>query len=369
MRQLGLLLLLLAVPAFGEKKYKITPDSPEEKVLLEIQGEPDARKRLAMLDDFTQKFAASEALPFTHQLYLAAYVETQQYDKAIEHGEKAAEADNEELATLINLLRATQAKGDFARTHKWTMVAQSLRQKALANRPPEMDDDDWKKRQETLKSYSEFMEYSLWEAVSRDSTPQRATYIAAFAEAFPESPKAKQVPAMYALMYQQAGDIPRAIENAEKAIAADPENETMLLVLGEIHVAQRKKLAEAQQLAQQLLKVMDAKKRADGVAEADWSKYLDNYRGAAHSIVGRSLMLQDKSAAAIPELQTAAKMLQGNTAALDPVLYYLGFAYAKLNRFGEARGVLNESVKMGGPHAGESRKLLAKLPAAAKSAR
>ena len=360
-----LLVLLLAVPALAEKKYKITPDSPEDKALLEIQGETDAKKRLAMLDEFRQKFASSEALPYTYHLYLAAYMELRDYDRAIEAGEKAADADNEEVGVLTNLVRACHTKGDFVRVDKWTTVAAAAYQKALANRPAELDDDDWKKRQETLKSYADFLEYALFDAAARDATPERLKYVESFAKAFPQSERMKKLPALYALAYQQLNDIAKMTEYAEKAAAAEPDNEAMLLLLGETYISQQKpKLAEAQQMAQSLLKVMEGKTKPDGVADADWNNYLNNYRGAAYSILGRVLMHQEKTTAALTELQTAAKLLESNPQALAPVLYFMGYGYAKLQRYNDARPVLNQIVKLGGPYAQPAQDILRKIRAA-----
>lgn len=213
-----LLVLLLAVPAFGQKKYNIKPDSPEERMLLEIQGESDAAKRVAMLDDFTRKFASSEALPAAYQVYLNAYLQLQQWDKAIEAGEKAVDAEGPELSLVVNLLRACQAKPDFARVHKWALVAMPVYQKAIATRPPELDDQDWKQRQQSLKQYADFVEYSLFDAATRDATAERLKYLEAFSQFFPQSERMKKLPALYALGYQQANDIPKTLDTPRKRL-------------------------------------------------------------------------------------------------------------------------------------------------------
>lgn len=363
---LSFLLLLAAAPALAQKKYKVVPDSPEERALLEIQGETEAAKRIEMLDDFGKKFSSSEALPYTYQLYLAAYLQLNQLDKAIEFGEKAADADSEDIAVLVNLVRASQGMGDFARIHKWTAAAAPLVQKALANRPPDLDDDDWKRRQQTLKSYTEFLEYSLFDAATRDQSPEKLKYIDSFAQLFPQSERQKKMPAIYALAYGQANNVPKMMEYAEKAIATEPDNESMLLLVADSYVGQRIKLNEALDLARRLQKVMDAKTKPEGVNDVDWTRYLNTYQGGARSVVGRVLMLQEKTAPAIPELQAAAKMLEGNAPSLGPVLYFLGFAYAKLLRYNEARPVLSECVKLGGQYTKPCQDTLAKLPRAAK---
>lgn len=362
-RAVVVLVLLLTVPSFAQKKYKLVHDSPEERALLEIHGEADAAKRIAMLDEFSKKFASSEALPAAFQVYLAAYLQLQQYDKAIEYGEKAADAEGNELGVYTNLVRASQAKSDFARVHKYTVAAVPLYQKAIATRPEDLDDDDWKKRQETLKSYADFLEYALLDAASRDTSPERIKYLDAFAQAFPKSERMKKLSGLYALAYGQANDVAKMMQYAEKAIAEDPDSESMLLLMADSYVSQRVKLAEAHELAKRLLKVMDAKTKPEGVLDADWTRFLNTYRGGAQSVIGRVLMLEDKTAPAIPELQAAAKLLEGNPPSLAPVLYFLGFGYAKQQKYVEARAVLNQAVKIGGPYAQPSRDILKKITA------
>ena len=61
-------------------------------------------------------------------------------------------------------------------------------------------------------------------------------------------------------------------------------------------------------------------------------------------------MKQDKTAAAMPELKSAAGLLKGqDDLAYATSLYRLGYAYAKLKRTTEAREVLDEAVKIPGP--------------------
>lgn len=362
-----LVLVLLAIPAFAEKKWKITPDSAEEKALLEIQAESDSAKRLALLDAFTAKFAASEALPATYRLYLNAYVETQQYDKALEVADKAFDADNEDFDAAISALRAAQAKSDFPRVLRWTNASMPLYAKSAAADTKDLDEEDLKKRTDALKTTIDFLEYALWDACTRDMSPDKAKALEAFTQYFPKSDKIKKVPAQYALLYAQQNDAPKLLEWAEKAVAGDPEDESALLLLAETYVAQRVKLPEALDLSNRLTKVMEAKKKPEKMAEDAWSSYVSTYVGRAESIRGRVLMLQEKTAAAIPELQAARKALAGNPAELSPVLFNLGFAYAKEKKYDEARPVLQEAVKLGGPYAAPSQDILNKIsPAALK---
>ena len=73
-------------------------------------------------------------------------------------------------------------------------------------------------------------------------------------------------------------------------------------------------------------------------------------------------MKQDKTAAAVPELKTAAALLKGQDAvAYATALYRLGYAYAKLNKKTDAVAVLNEAIKIPGPLQQPSKELLTKV--------
>jgi tetratricopeptide (TPR) repeat protein len=369
MRKIILMLLMLsAIPAVADKKWKIAPDSLEERMLLAIQEQNEAAKRLAMLDEFSAKFANSEALPASYRLYLAAYVELQQWDKAIEVADKALDADNEDFDAVVNALRAAQAKADYARALKWTTAAMPLYAKSAAVDTKDLDEDDIKKREDALKRTVEFLEYTMWEACSRDATPERIKYLEAFSQFFPKSERVKKLPLQYALYYGQQQDAAQMLEWAQKAVASDPEDETTLMVLGDIYVTQRTKLSEAVDLADHLLKVMEGKKKPEAMGDDAWGKYMATFQGGAHSIKGRALVLQDKAAPAIPELQAARKLIEPteNAASLSPVLYFLGFALGKEKRYEEARPVLQEAIKLGGAYAAPAQQLLKQVSPGAK---
>jgi tetratricopeptide (TPR) repeat protein len=84
--------------------------------------------------------------------------------------------------------------------------------------------------------------------------------------------------------------------------------------------------------------------------------------GTAHNTIGWAYLKQEKTAASIPELKSAASLLKGqDDQQYARALYGLGFAYGKLNKLTEAREVLTEAVKIQGPMQGMSQDLLAKV--------
>ncbi len=87
------------------------------------------------------------------------------------------------------------------------------------------------------------------------------------------------------------------------------------------------------------------------------------YTGLAHSVLGYSLLKQDKAPAAIPELKAAADELKGNPDPYSMALYRLGYAYGKTNRMAEAKATLTEAASIPGPNQKPARDLLAKIEA------
>src|SRR5512140_1182757 len=292
MKKLALLVALvaLALPAWADKKWQIVPDSPEEKTLLEVQGESDAAKRITMLDAFAQNFASSAALPASHRLYCQAYVDQQNWDKAIETCEKAADADSDDFTVVMNLVRAGQAKSDFPRVLKWSTAAMPMYDKASKVDTKDMDEDDIRKRKEALKNTIVFIEYATWDAALRDASADKPKYVEAFAQWFPQSEHAKEVPALYTLYYAQQNDAAKTVEWGEKAMAAKPDDERVLLVMGETYYSQKTRLADALAASEKLIALMQTKTKTEGMADADWQKYVSSYEGSAHSIKGRALM-------------------------------------------------------------------------------
>jgi Flp pilus assembly protein TadD len=107
-------------------------------------------------------------------------------------------------------------------------------------------------------------------------------------------------------------------------------------------------------------------RKATGLADKDAAS--DPQRAllaaTAHTTLGKALLNQGNSRAAIAELQQASGALKNEPGALAECLYYLGFAYAKLNRLTEARQVLMQAVEINSPYRQLARDLLAKVNAA-----
>jgi len=345
----ALLCVLCAFVAMlpAAKKQLVAPNSPEDIALGDAAREADAAKRVADLDAFTQKFPTAAAAAHVH--YLKAYVELKSWDKALEAGQKAYQADNEDPEVCTSLMAAALGKGDAAAAAEWGAKAGDQFGKDLAAKPAGIDDEEWKRRQAKLTAERDYVEYQAFTAAqSEKDATRRAAAFERVGAAFP-GPYAKAALAQAATAYQQAGNAAKMTAAAETALKADPDNEAMHLLLGETDLDQ-KRLDSATGHARSVLKIFESKAKPANVADADWTTYQNTYRGAAQSIIGRALMQQEKTEAAIPELKSASESLAANPQAVAPVLYNLAYGYAKLKRTVEARATLQKCLAISGPY-------------------
>jgi tetratricopeptide (TPR) repeat protein len=266
----------------------------------------------------------------------------------------------DELEQVQKQLKAAQEKSDWAGVLQAGTAAGALLAKAIAAPKSEsMTDDFWKNTQERLRAERVQAEYACLDASNKETDPaKRIKLIEQFTAAFEGGEYAKRTLPALAGLYQQTGDSTKALATAKKALEVEPDNEGMHIMLADSDLS-HKQLASALEHARAVVKILETKKKPDGYTDDAWTKYTKIIGGTAHSIVGQALMQQEKSEAAIPELKAASDLLTGNQQALGPVLYNLGFAYAKLRRAAEARAVLAKAVLIPGPFQQLSKDLLA----------
>ena len=366
-------MVVLAVMTFSVvslaqvEKIEFPTGTPEDQALMAIANETDAQKKLAMYDDFLQKFSSNPAAVAYGNWQLAqAYQAAGDLQKAMACGDKALAASPHNLDIVTTQAGIAQQMKDNAKLMDYaTRGAELYNSMAKQAKPEGMSDEDFaahiEEEKNADKSSIEFLEVAAFNAVAAESDPKtRMSYIERFTPAFPQSRFQDQI-ASYALMsLSELKDTPRLVAYAEKTLASDPNNLPALLLLAGTY-ADDARPGSAAKAASYAQKGIEAAK--GDAPDADRSHKVS--AGAAHSILGYADLKQEKTAAAIPELKTAAALLKG----LDDqqyaiALFRLGFAYAKLNRIGEAREVLQEAVKISGPVQQPAQDLLLKVNAA-----
>jgi tetratricopeptide (TPR) repeat protein len=377
MKRSLLVIILFLVPVLTQAqidKIVIPAGTPEDQALSAINTEQDAQKKLSMYEDFVQKFSANPAaVAYGNWQIAQAYQAAGDLSKALQYGDKALSGSPHNLDILVSQANMAQQTKDNAKIMDYSArggdVYTSI---AKQTKPAEMSDQDFAnhvaEEQSTTKSSYEFLEAAGFNVIAGEQAPKaRMEYIERFTTAFPGSRFGEQVAqyAMYTLGPGQLNDPARLTAFGEKALAANPNSVPVLLLLADHFVEDSKpgSLAKASGYAQKVVELSKA-----DAPDADRSRKLS--AGVAHSTIGYALMKEDKTAAAIPQLKSAAELLKGqDDTAYATALYRLGFAYAKTNKVSDAREVLTEAVKIVGPVQKPAEELLTKVNTARAKAK
>jgi len=345
----------------------IPAGTPEDQALTAISNEQDTQKKLAMYQDFLQKFSANPAaVAYGNWQISQSYQTAGDLQKALEYGDKALAGSPHNLDILVSQAGIAQQLKDNAKVSDYSTRGGELYNSIAKQAKPEaMSDREFAQRVDEEKSGAkssyDFLEAAAFNAIAEEpDAAKRMAYIERFTPAFPNSRFQEQI-ASYAMMsLSDLKDTPRLISYAEKTLAADPNNLPALLLLAGTYADDPKpgSVTKAVTYAQ---KAIDAAK-ADA-PDADRTRKVS--AGAAHSTLGYAYMKQDKTAAAIPELKSASALLKGQDDQQYAIaMYRLGFAYAKLSKISEARETLQEAVKISGPVQQPAQDLLQKVNAA-----
>lgn len=347
----------------------IPAGTPEDQALQDISKETDAQKKVALYQDFLQKFSANPAaVAYGNWQISQAYQNAGDLPKALDYGDKALAASPHNLDILVSQAGIAQQMKDDAKimdyAEKGGLTYEGL---GKESKPEGMSDQEFathlQSERESVKSSHEFLESVAFNAITDEKdAKKRMSEIERFTAAFPNSQYQEQVSqyAMYTLGPGQLNDSARLVAFGEKSLAANPNSIPVLLMLANTYVEDSKpaNVTKAVTYSQKVI----ALAKADDPS-ADRSRKLS--AGVAHSTLGYAYMKQEKTSAAVPELKSAAGLLKGqDDVAYATALYRLGYAYAKLSRTTEAREVLNEAVKIAGPLQQPSRDLLEKVNAA-----
>jgi len=358
---------LVISPAVAQvDRIVIAAGTDEDHALQAISNEQDASKKLAMYEDFVQKFSSNpQAVAYGNWQISQAYQASGDLQKALDYGDKALVGSPHNLDILVSQANnATQAKNGPRLMDYAASGGQVCHAIAKQTKPEGMSDEDFARKVTEDKNASQnncdFLESSGFNVIAAENDPKnRMAEIEKFTAAFPDSKFGDQVSnyAMYTLGPGQLNDQTRLVSFGEKILASNPDSLPALLLLASYY-GDAGNAAKAVPYAQKAIEV--AKPDAP---DADKSRKLA--AGAAHNAIGWVYLKQDKMTPAIPELKTASALLKGqDDQQYARALYGLGFAYAKLSKLTEARDVLTEAVKISGPLQSMSQDLLTKVNSA-----
>jgi len=342
----------------------IAAGTEEDHALQAISSEQDSQKKLAMYQEFVQKFSANPAaVAYGNWQIAQAYQATGDLPKALEFGDKALAGSPHNLDILVSQASiAQQAKNNSKLMEYSAKGGEVCHSIGKQPKPEGVSDEDFARQvgedKSTAQNNCDFLETSGFNVITTENDPKaRMADIEKFNAAYPDS-KFQETVSSYALdALSQLKDNARLVAYAEKALAGNPNSLPALLLLANFYGDDNKpgSTAKAITYAQKAIDVAKA-----DAPDADKSRKIS--AGVAHNTLGFAYLKQEKTAAAVPELKAAAALLKGQEdQQYGRALYGLGFAYGKLNKLTEAREVLTEAVKIQSPWQPMSQDLLTKV--------
>jgi tetratricopeptide (TPR) repeat protein len=348
---------------------EIAAGTDEDRALQAISNEQDAPKKLAMYQEFVQKFSSNPAaVAYGNWQISQTYQASGDLQKALDYGDKALAGSPHNLDILVSQANVAQQAKDNAKLMDYSAKGGEVCLTIAKQPKPEgMSDADFAQKisqdQAAVQNNCDFLETSGFNVITAENDPKnRMSDIERFTAAFPNSKFQDQVSnyVMYTLGPGQLNDKARLVSYGEKILAANPNSLATLLLLANYYGDDTKPGSAAKAIAYSQ-KVLELAK--GDAPDADKTKKVE--AGAAHNTIGWAYLKQEKTTSAIAELKIASGLLKGqDDQQYARVLYGLGFAYGKLNKLTEAREVLTEAVKIPGPMQAMTQELLTKVNSA-----
>lgn len=366
--------LAYACPMAAQMNCTVVVNSPEDQLMLAVNGADNPQDQVAALDKYVQAHADSTFMPCVNSSYTSAYLKLNNFDKAIEYGEKDFAANTVDINLMLNLLRAYVGAGKASDTafDVINKVPDEIKKESNPSRPAKMNDADWQK---ALQDYAEqtkderaYGEYAFFQLLPRVTEPtKQIQFLDSFMNSYPDTPNLSQVNFQYFVAYKRANNAAKADEYGEKSIASDPNNVATLNLVADDYATRQTNLDKASEYATKVLQLAPAMKKPEGMTDADFKTNQNNQLGLAHITLGyvafQKASRTHKVAPAIQEFKTAIDLLGGNPSLQARALFYLGYAYEVLippNHKASA-DALGRAAGIAGPWQGQAQGLLAKV--------
>jgi tetratricopeptide (TPR) repeat protein len=335
---IGALLIALCYPAMSQA---YDPNTPDGGMIASIQKESDASKKQAMLEEFVQKYPDSRNVGWAWGQLQAAYLQAQQYDKAIDAGQKSLVGDPDQAEVAYNNLKAAEAKNDPDAVMKWSAETSRAARKEITSPKP----GDGKEQIDYAKQVDTYAEYSIFATALKTTDPAKVVaLVESLEQRNPDSPYVSKAYGRYLNALRQAGQNDKAGAAAEKEAQRDASNEDVLLVAADYNTHgkdQDKSLTYSTKLAE----LMQSKPKPEEVSDADWQKKKATLLGLAYWMQGASYNGKKQFSQADKALRQALPLVKGDNQLEPVVLFQLGIADFQLGKTSKSKAMMQDALK------------------------
>jgi tetratricopeptide (TPR) repeat protein len=315
------------------------PDSPEGQFIELITLQSDEAQKLALLEQFAQRFPKHKAISWAYEQLQTSAFEAGQWDKALTYGEKLEQLHPDDLETASLNVKAAQSKGDKTTAKLWSDYVQRIAQRFLESPPPKDPEllEEWKRRTAIASQYAAQDEYAIYKKAIDSGDPRQK--IKLLDELFKRNPDSQYLPqalTIYLNSYRAIGDNKNAVLYAERILKSDQNNEDALLIATESYAHSGSSPDKVLAYSTRLIELMRTKSKPAIARQEDWDKKKSFYTGSAYWMIGNVHINQNRFVQADSALRAALPFLRQNEQSAASILFYLGWANYKMENFADA---------------------------------
>jgi len=366
------ILAFAALPARAQigKHVPLHAGTPEDKAFVEISATSDPAQKLRLIDKFLADYGQGDMALIAYELYIQVYLAQKNYDKVFEYGEKSLALDPDNFNIAVTLFRAALEQGGQQKMFALGSTVAEIIARFKARPAPEgKDASSWDAEKSLvlnqLQDNINYVDFTLFKIAYEIQDPMaRAAQLERYAATFPHSQFANQALNMVVMAYRQANNEPKMIGAARKALAANPENPGILLLLADHWSEQGQELDAAEQNARKAVEILSTMLRPEGITDEQWAQQKSLQIGLAWSSIGQTLIHRKRDAQAVEAFRTAAPLLKPAAVTYARNQYRLGFALINLKRLSEARVAFLEAASVESPYRALAQDKMKGLPVA-----
>jgi tetratricopeptide (TPR) repeat protein len=333
----------------------------------------DPSQKVSLLDEFVKAHPEPDFQIAADEQYTAYYINAKQYDKAFEYGDKLFAIDPDNYTNAVNMVRAASEKGDGDRLFSYGEKANSIIRNYKASPPPEgISAADWDRAKEDklapTKDNQEYVRQALLNGAYNAKDPaKKADYFVRYAKMYPGTPEGEQALTMAASAYQQMQNRVKMQEVANDALAKDPNDIGMLLLLADDYSEKGDQLDKAEAYAKKAASLTDTAKKPDNLSDDQWQQQTSVQKGLSLSTLGQINLQKKQNTLAVDNLSKAAPLLKPNATLYARNEYRLGYAYLNLKRNADATKAFREAASVDSPYKAPAQQKLAEISGAKRS--
>jgi len=333
------------------------PDKPARMLWWRITSESDQQTKIRLLESFAVEYPKDEDIGWVYEQLYAILVDSKQFDRALEVGDKLLALDPDDVEIAYKSLKVAEERKDPDLVRKWSQTAGGIARRIIAA-PPAAEAAS-QQRLELAKQVCAYTEYLTYSTILQTATrAKKLEMVEEFLHRSPRSPYAPAVRSLYLAILRDT-DPQKALAAALTMIGEERFVEDAMIIVAENYLQKEREPEQASQHAEKLLTLLERAGKPEGTTDAEWAKTRGLLSARAHWLIGSIAMQRGKFAQADRSIRASLPLLRGDAKLTSTALFNLGWANYRLGNIPDAIRFNQECAHLKGPFQEQAIKNLA----------